>query len=95
MHELFTNLNRGSGAVVISAAGGDSYALESDKWNNGVFTYAVINGLQNMAADTNEDKEITVSELRSYVITQVQELTNGRQKPTSRQENVELDFRVW
>jgi len=61
MQELFTNLNRGSGAMVISAA----------------------------------DGEVTVSELRSYVTEQVQELTNGRQKPTSRQENVEFDFRVW
>jgi len=95
MQELFTNLNRGSGAMVISAAGGDSYALESNEWNNGVFTYAVINGLKNKAADKDNDGEITVSELRSYVIEQVQELTNGRQKPTSRQENVEFDFRVW
>ena len=95
MQELFTNLNRGSGAVVISAAGGDSYALESDRWNNGVFTYSVLNGLKNKEADTNNDGEITVSELRKYVINQVQELTNGRQKPTSRQENVEFDFRVW
>ncbi len=95
MQELFTNLNRGSGAMVISAAAGDSYALESNEWNNGVFTYAVINGLKNNAADKDDDGEITVSELRSYVIEQVQELTNGRQKPTSRQENVEYDFRVW
>lgn len=95
MQELFTNLNRGSGAVVISAAGGDSYALESKEWNNGVFTYAVINGLKNNAADKNKNGEVTVSELRSYVIEQVQELTNGRQKPTSRQENIEFDFRVW
>ena len=95
MQELFTNLNRGSGAMVISAAGGDSYALESNEWNNGVFTYAVINGLKNKAADKDGDGEITVSELRSYVIEQVQELTNGRQKPTSRQENVEFDFKVW
>ena len=95
MQELFTNLNRGSGAMVISAAGGDSYALESNEWNNGVFTFAVINGLKNKAADKDNDGEITVSELRSYVIEQVQELTNGRQKPTSRQENVEFDFRVW
>lgn len=43
---------------------------------------------------------LTDSDLCSYVIEQVQELTNGRQKPTSRQENVVpiaigIDFRVW
>lgn len=95
MQELFTNLNRGSGAQVISAAAGDSYALESNEWNNGVFTYAIINGLKNNAADTDGNGDVSVSELRSYVIEQVQELTNGKQKPTSRQENVEFDFKVW
>jgi WD40 repeat protein len=95
MQELFTNLNRGSGAQVISAAAGDSYALESPEWNNGVFTYAILNGLKNNAADKDGDGEVTVSELREYVVDEVQKLTNGRQKPTSRQENVEFDFRVW
>jgi WD40 repeat protein len=95
MKELFTNLNRGSGAQVISAAAGDSYALESQEWNNGVFTYAILNGLKNKAADKDGDGEVSVSELREYVVDEVQKLTNGRQKPTSRQENVEFDFRVW
>jgi len=95
MQELFTNLNRGSGAVVISAAAGDSYAMESDEWKNGVFTYSVLKGIRTMEADVNDDGEITVSELRDYVSESVQELTNGLQKPTMRQENVEFDFRVW
>jgi len=95
MQELFTNLNRGSGAVVISAAAGDSYALESDEWNNGVFTYSVLDGLKNQKADLNKNGEITVSELRDYVSEKVQQETGGRQKPTVRQENVEFDFRVW
>jgi len=95
MQELFTNLNRGSGAVVISAAAGDSYALESDEWNNGVFTYSVLDGLKNYQADLNNNGEVTVSELRNYVSEKVLEETGGRQKPTVRQENVEFDFRVW
>jgi len=95
MQELFTNLNRGSGAVVISAAAGDSYALESDEWNNGVFTWSVLDGLKNNHADMDKNGEITVSELREYVSNKVQQETGGRQKPTARQENVEFDFRVW
>ncbi|MFC2107081.1 caspase family protein [Bacteroidota bacterium] len=95
MQELFSNLNRGSGAVVISAAAGDSYAMESDEWENGVFTYSILNGLKSGDADSNKDGEITVSELRDYVSKSVQELTNGLQKPTMRQENIEFDFRVW
>ncbi len=95
MQELFTNLNRGSGAVVISAAAGDSYAMESDEWQNGVFTYSILQGLQSGNADANQNGEITVSELRDYVSQSVQDLTNGLQKPTMRQENVEFDYRVW
>ena len=95
MQDLFTNLNRGSGAVVISAAAGDSYAMESDEWQNGVFTFTVLKGLKTKNADANKDGEVSVSELRDYVSKTVQDLTNGLQKPTMRQENVEFDWRVW
>ena len=95
MQELFVNLSRGSGAVVISAAAGNGYALESPEWKNGVFTYSVINGLKNGAADANGDGVVTVSELRDYVLREVEALTNGKQKPTCRRENLDFDFRVW
>ena len=95
MQELFVDLNRGTGAAVISAAAGTGFALESDRWNNGVFTYCLLSGIKEMLADKNKDGEITVSELKEYVLTLVPELTNGRQKPTTRQENLEFDFRVW
>jgi WD40 repeat protein len=95
MQQLFANLSRGSGAVVISAAAGQGYALESAEWNNGVFTYSVLNGLKNREADINHDGKITVTELKDYVSLQVSQLTNGAQKPTSRRENLENDFRVW
>jgi WD40 repeat protein len=95
MQELFANLNRGSGAVVISAAAGVGYALEGEQWNNGVFTYTILDGLANGYADSNGDKQVSVTELREYVINQVDRLTNGRQKPTSRQENLEFEWRVW
>ncbi|MBT1700182.1 caspase family protein [Fulvivirgaceae bacterium PWU4] len=95
MQELFSNLSKGSGAVVISAAAGNSFALESDEWRNGVFTYALINGVKSRSADQNRNGEITVSELKDFISEEVQKLTNGAQKPTSRRENLEFDFRVW
>ncbi len=95
MQEIFSNLSKGSGAVVISAAAGNSYALESDEWRNGIFTYSIINGLRNEKADKNRDGTITVSELKEYVSREVERLTNGQQKPTSRNENLEFDFKVW
>lgn len=95
MQELFADLSRGNGAVVISAAGGLEYAFEDDRWSNGVFTYSVLRGLEDMEADENDDGEVTVSELKAFVSDEVQRLTKGRQKPTSRQENLEFDFVVW
>jgi WD40 repeat protein len=95
MQELFTNLDHGTGTTVISAAAGKGYALESPQWNNGVFTYSIINGLMNKAADSNNDKQITVSELKDYSINQVQQLTGGKQKPTTRKESLAVDWRVW
>ena len=95
MQQLFADLSNGSGAMVISSAGGAEFAFESPQWNNGVFTYSVLEGLKTGNADKNKDKTITVSELRDYVIAKVQNLTQGKQTPTSRKENLEFDFRVW
>jgi len=95
MQELFSNVNRGSGTVVISAAAGNSYALESDEWHNGVFTYSIINGLRNKAADKNRDGHVSVSELKDFVSREVERLTKGQQRPTSRNEYIEFDFKIW
>ena len=95
MQDLFTNLNRGSGAIVISAAAGKGYALESPEWNNGVFTYAVQSGLMKKAADLDKNGTITVAELKNYVIHEVETLTKGAQKPTSRKDNLNIDYVIW
>lgn len=95
MSELFADLRRGTGAIVISSAGGAEFALESSEWKNGVFTFSVLEGLKNGKANINNDKEITVSELRNYVFSRVKELTNGQQNPTVRQDNLEFDFKIW
>lgn len=92
---LFTDLRKGTGATVISSAGGMEFAMESDDWQNGLFTYCLINGIQTMEADFNQDGEIWLSELKQYVSEQVTELSNGKQQPTSRIENQILDYRVW
>ncbi len=92
--ELFADLRRGTGAVVISSASGNEYALEGEQWSNGVFTYALLNGLKNAHADVNHDRTVTVSELQAYVIEEVRKLTAGGQNPTVRRENLEFDFVV-
>jgi WD40 repeat protein len=93
--DWFADLRRGTGAAVISSSSGNEYSLEGEQWKNGVFTYALLNGLKNRGADANKDQTITVSELQGYVIDQVRKLTQGGQNPTVRRENLEYDFVVY
>lgn len=95
MSELFTDLRKGTGATVISSAGGAEYAMESDQWKNGLFTYCLLHGLKDKAADANGDGQIMLSELQNYLRKEVTTLSNGAQQPTSRIENLTMDFRVW
>jgi len=95
MKEIFADIRKGTGAVVISSASGREFAFESSEWQNGVFTFSVLEGLRTQKADANSDNKITVSEIQNYVVKRVSELTNGQQNPTSRTENLENDFEIW
>ncbi|MCZ2355439.1 MAG: caspase family protein [Bacteroidia bacterium] len=93
--QLFSDIRRGTGATVVAAAGGTEFALESNEWNNGLFTYAFLNGLTKKAADLNNDNIIMLSELKEYIQKTVFELSQGKQNPISRQENPIVDVRLW
>jgi WD40 repeat protein len=95
MKALFSDVSKGTGATVISAAGGYEFALESDDWNNGVFTYAILNGLKSGDADINQDLNISVLELKKYVTAEVIRLTEGKQHPTTRSENTVNNFQLY
>jgi hypothetical protein len=88
MKELFNNVDRATGATVISAAAGTQFAQERGELKNGVFTYCILNQLR-------EKETISVSELKTLVGKQVQEITNGLQQPTSRNETIENNWKVW
>ena len=95
MKELFVDLRRGTGATVISSASGVEFALEGDQWQNGVYTYSLLRGLQDMAADLDGDGKVMVSELQQYLSEEVYRLTEGHQRPTMRVENLLGDWWVW
>ncbi|MFL5730759.1 MAG: caspase family protein [Cytophagaceae bacterium] len=95
MKDLFTDLRKSTGTTIISSAGGAEYAMEGEQWKNGVFTYSLIKGLKNKEADLNQDGTIMLSELQNYLQKNVSELTGGKQKPTSRIQNLNNDFVIW
>lgn len=52
---------------------------ESEKWKNGIFTKALLEGLKGAAADT--EGNITLDLLESYIRNKVRKETNGTQMP--------------
>jgi len=92
--DLFADLRRGTGALVISSSSGNEYSLEGAQWGNGVFTYAILQGISGRA-DRNGDGTVSVAELQSYVTDAVRQLTRGAQNPTVRRENLDFDFDVY
>jgi WD40 repeat protein len=92
---LFADMRNNNGATVVSSAGGAEYALEGQQWNNGVFTFCFLDGITENKADRNKDGKIMLSELQDYINHEVPKLTNERQTPTSRIENLSNDFRIW
>jgi hypothetical protein len=92
MRELFADLRRGAGAVVLSSAGGLQVATEAAGLQNGIFTWALLDGVRSRRADKNGDGQTTTTELRDWVVPQVLELSRGAQRPTARREQVEFDF---
>src|SRR5690554_1009588 len=92
---LFADIRKGTGATVISSAGGVEFAMEGADWKNGLFTYCLLNGLTNRTADLNKDGVVMLSELQNYLINKVGRLSHGRQVPTTRVQNIRLDYPVW
>lgn len=92
---LFADIRKGTGATVISSAGGVEFAMEGDDWKNGLFTYCLLNGLTNRTADLDNNGTIMLSELQNYLINKVGKLSHGKQVPTTRVQNIRLDYPVW
>jgi hypothetical protein len=95
LQDVFSDTRKGSGATVISSAGGAEYAMESDVWKNGLFTYVLLYGLGHPEELGNFDSQISVSEIRAYVNQKVEDLSDGKQIPTAREENISQDYIIF
>lgn len=83
VEEMFSSTVAQDGICVLAASAGAEFAMESDEWNNGVFTTALISTLQDPAhADTNLDGRMSMDEMLLYIPKQVRTMTNNMQSPT-------------
>jgi uncharacterized caspase-like protein len=95
MKELFADLSKGNGVVILSASKGNQLAEESDTWHSGAFTYCLKLGLRSGEADLDKNGHITVDELKGYVIRKVWEITHGKQESTVRKDLSDTDWVIW
>ena len=94
MRAVFADLNTRSGAHVIAASGGLEYSVEGPSWNNGVFTYSVLEALKSGEGDLDGDGLVEIRELGARVSKSVSILTGFRQVPSSRSANISNNFVV-
>lgn len=102
MRNLFTDLKEDRGIIVISASQGYGTAEENANLANGTFTACVLacltgkSALPSLQSDAVKSlDQLTVKDLQKFVIDRVPILTQNRQQPTSRVENIEYNWRIW
>ena len=69
-----------SNIIALTSTDGKSLAEEDQKLKHGVFSYSLIEGIKGKA-DTHKDGKIKITEILSFVASEVDEMTSGRQKP--------------
>ena len=94
LSDMFRDTRWGVGATVLSSAGGGELAVESSEWNNGLFTYCLLKGIQGDTADSDHNGSISLSEWIDYTRRQVSDLSEGRQSPTLRSQNYHYDLEI-
>ncbi len=73
--KAISQLARSAGIVILAASGTEQQAIEFKKLGHGVFTYALLQGLNGEADGNPSDRVITVSEIESFLDRKVPELT--------------------
>jgi len=82
-----------SGVVVYAASTGGQVSRETERWGNGAFTKALVEGLRGKA-DYSRTGTVTVSSLELYISTRVKELTADEQTPTTAKPSTVPDFLI-
>lgn len=65
--KAIAQLARSTGTFWIVASESEQYALEVNQLGHGLFTYAILQGLDGKAEGSSNDKKITVKELNAFI----------------------------
>jgi hypothetical protein len=68
--------------LIFNSGHGDELSYENAQYQLGLFTYALLQGLQGQA-DTRRDGRVSMAELDAYVTKTVSTLSGGRQNPSA------------
>lgn len=89
MQKVFNNMAYDNHVNIFSASLGNSYALENDSLQNGLFTYSLIKGIGLAQADPRikerkygESSLVNLNWLSAYLTKEVKKLSSGKQTPT-------------
>ena len=88
---LFPDSRRAKGANILTSSSGSEFSMESDAWQNGLFTYVVLNSIMNQRTDADGDKIVSFSEAAAAVQDKVKTLSGGHQRPITRGVNREVE----
>lgn len=89
--DLAARMSAGEGFFLLAATKPGEESKEKPDLRHGVFTYAVLEGLQG-PADADNDGLVTVSELFGHVARRVPRLTDEQQHPYHKMEGTDLVF---
>lgn len=84
----------GVGATVFASSTGNEKSQESDEWQHGAFTKALLDGLDGKA-DFDHNGVIYTKELDAYMTQRVKELTGGTQHPRTYNTSDINDFPIF
>ena len=79
-NKLINEISGSANAIVLASSTGSELSLESDEWQHGAFTKALLEGIAGKGLHYDPGI-VTIDELNLYVKTRVKELTEGLQHP--------------
>jgi hypothetical protein len=91
LESLFPDSRRAKGANILTSSSGSEFSMESDAWQNGLFTFAFLNALKDEKTDADGDQIVSFSEAAAAVQDKVRMLSGGHQRPITRGVNREVE----